>query len=251
VERYFLEFSYFGKEYCGWQRQPETLSVQEVMEKAISALLREDIKLVGAGRTDTGVHSKQMFAHFDSNTMLKIRDVKHRLNLFLPKDIAVHNLYEVHQNAHARFDAVARTYEYWLHTVKNPFLTAYSYYFYQYLDVEKMNQAAKMLLEYTDFECFSKKNTTVKTYLCKIVEADWKQDDEKLIFTITSDRFLRNMVRAIVGTLLEVGVLKLTLEDVKKIIESKQRINAGVSVPAHGLYLVKVVYPSGLFKDNE
>lgn len=249
--RYFLELSYFGKNYHGWQLQPKAITVQEVLENAISILLGEKTGITGAGRTDVGVHAKQMFAHFDSATILNTADFKHKLNAFLPKDIAIHHIREVHNDAHARFDATARTYEYWMNKVKSPFLTDYSYYFYRDLDMEKMNEASKIVMEYTDFECFSKKNTDVKTYLCNIVSAGWKRHNEILIFTITADRFLRNMVRAIVGTLLDVGILKTSVNDLRKIIEHKKREYAGASVPAHGLYLTKIAYLSKIFKNNE
>ena len=183
--------------------------------------------------------------------MLNTVDFKHKLNAFLPKDIAVHNIQKVHDDAHARFDATERTYEYWINKVKDPFLTDYSYYFYRDIDMEKMNEASKILLEYTHFECFSKAHTDVKTYLCNIVNAEWKQHHDILIFTITADRFLRNMVRAIVGTLLDIGTLKIPVKHLIRIIESKKRAYAGASVPAHGLYLTKVAYPFNIFKDNE
>lgn len=249
--RYFLELSYCGKNYHGWQRQPKATSVQEILERAVSTLLVAETGVTGAGRTDAGVHARQMFGHFDSATVLDTGNFKHRLNAFLPKAIAVRNICEVHGEAHARFDATVRSYEYWIHTVKDPFLTDYSYYFYRKLDIERMNAAAKLLLKYNDFECFSKTNTDVKTYLCKVFSAAWEWHDERLVFRISADRFLRNMVRAIVGTLLDVGCLKLSLDDVKRIIALKKRAYAGASVPAHGLYLTKVTYPSNIFKYNE
>ena len=245
--RYFLEISYFGKHYHGWQRQPEAISVQEILEKILSTLLKEVTQITGAGRTDSGVHAKQMVAHFDSKTPLNTSDFIYKLNAFLPKDIAVHRMYLVHDEAHARFDAITRTYEYRINTTKNPFLIDYSYYFYRSLTLKKMNEAAKILMEYNDFECFSKKNTDVKTYICDVMHAEWNRQHEMIIFTITADRFLRNMVRAIVGTLLDVGTLKLSLHDFKHIIEGKKREHAGASVPAQGLYLKRITYPSNLF----
>ncbi len=241
--RYFLEFSYNGKHYHGWQNQPNAISVQEVMENAISTLLRGKISLVGAGRTDAGVHAKQMYAHFDVDKSFNKEELQYKLNSFLPSDISIHNIIKTNPEAHTRFDAISRTYEYWIVQEKNPFLYDFAYYLRHSLDVDKMNDAAKILFEYENFQCFSKSNTDVKTYLCKIKEAYWKADDEKLIFTIKADRFLRNMVRAIVGTLLNVGLNKISKEDVKKIIESKNRSKAGASVPAQGLYLTKVEYP--------
>lgn len=249
--RYFLEFSYNGKSYHGWQNQPNAISVQEVIENALSTLLRNKTDVVGAGRTDSGVHAKQMFAHFDVNIPVDRDDLLHKLNSFLPADISIHYIHEVKDNAHARFDAVSRTYEYWITQSKNPFLSDYSYCLKNPLDIKKMNKASKILFEYDNFQCFSKSKTDVKTYLCHIMEVNWKSDNEKLVFTIKADRFLRNMVRAIVGTLIEVGTNKFSKEDVKKIIESKNRSKAGVSVPAHGLYLTKVEYPVSIFNRNE
>ncbi len=249
--RYFLELSYCGKNYYGWQRQPNDTSVQETLEDILSTLLKEKTGISGAGRTDSGVHARQMFAHFDSKNIVNTSDLTHKLNSFLPKDIAIHRIHRVKDDAHARFDATARTYEYWINTVKNPFLIDYSYYFYRDINVEKMNEASELVMEYTDFECFSKKNTDVKTHLCTLTHAAWKQEDELLIFTITANRFLRNMVRAIVGTLLDVGTLRSSLDDVRTIIESKKRALAGASVPAHGLYLTRVNYPSNTFIKNE
>ncbi len=249
--RYFLEFAYNGKSYHGWQNQPNAISVQEVIENALSILLRNKTELVGAGRTDSGVHAKQMFAHFDVDIPLDLDELLYKLNSFLPADISIYNIHEVSDNAHARFDAVSRTYEYWITQSKNPFLGDFAYCLKTPLDINKMNAASKILFEYDDFQCFSKSRTDVKTYICHIMEADWRLDHEKLIFTIKADRFLRNMVRAIVGTLLEVGTGKFSKEDVKKIIESKNRSKAGVSVPAHGLYLTKVEYPVSIFNRNE
>ena len=208
--RYFLEFSYNGKSYHGWQNQPNAISVQEVMENALSILLRNKTDIVGAGRTDSGVHAKQMFAHFDVNIPVDRDDLLHKLNSFLPADISIYNIHEVNDKAHARFDAVSRTYEYWITQCKNPFLSDYSYCMKSPLDIKKMNEVSKILFEYDDFQCFSKSRTDVKTYICHIMEANWRSDNEKLVFTIKADRFLRNMVRAIVGTLIEVGTNKLS-----------------------------------------
>lgn len=241
--RYFIEFAYNGKNYHGWQQQPNAPSVQETLGKAIAVLLRSDIEITGAGRTDTGVHAKQMFAHFDTEISFEATILKNRLNSYLPKDIAILKIHTVADDAHARFDAVKRTYEYHVTTVKDVFEEPLSWYCYQALDMEKMNQAAKILFEFSDFQCFSKVNTDVKTFQCKIMEAYWKQDGHKLVFTIAADRFLRNMVRAIVGTLVAVGMGKTSLEDFRKIIESKNRNEAGASAPAQGLFLTKVEYP--------
>ncbi|MCF8715668.1 tRNA pseudouridine(38-40) synthase TruA [Joostella atrarenae] len=241
--RYFLELSYNGRHYHGWQNQPNAISVQEVLENALSILLRKEISIMGAGRTDSGVHAKQMYAHFDTEEEINRVELIYKLNSFLPTDISIKDIFLVKDDAHTRFDAVARSYEYWIVQEKNPFLTDYAYYFKTVLDIGAMNEAAAELLNHKDFQCFSKSNTDVKTYLCDLKKAVWVQEKETLVFHITADRFLRNMVRAIVGTLLDVGIGKSNLHDVKQIIESKSRSKAGASVPAHGLYLTEVTYP--------
>jgi len=246
--RYFIELSYFGKAYHGWQRQPNAISVQQVLEEVFTTLTGSQKSLVAAGRTDAGVHAKQLFAHFESEKIENTVDLVFRLNSFLPDDIAVKRILEVPSNAHARFDATERTYEYWVARQKNPFYLDTAYFIKQPLDVQKMNEAAKVLLEHDDFECFSKSNTDVKTYVCDIKKAEWTQVNDLLVFAITADRFLRNMVRAMVGTLLEVGLGKWTIDDVKYILESKDRSKAGPSVPAKGLYLTKVEYPRNSIK---
>ena len=195
--RYFIEFSYNGKNYYGWQNQPNAVSVQEFLENALSTLLRENIQVVGAGRTDSGVHAKQMFAHFDTCQHFEPEKLVHKLNSFLPKDIAIFRVFKVLDNAHARFDAVKRTYEYHISTRKNVFNYQTSMHVNLPLSVDKMNVAAEILLKHTDFQCFSKSNTDVFTYNCEIYEAFWKKNDDMLIFTISANRFLRNMVRAI------------------------------------------------------
>lgn len=241
--RYFIKLAYKGTNYFGWQYQPDAISVQETLNKALSTLLRINIDILGAGRTDSGVHAKEMFAHFDYETDIDTEKLVYKLNSFLPKDIAVFKIIKVHNEAHARFDATKRTYEYHIHTKKNAFESDDSWYYSLPLDVEKMNEACKILFEYTDFECFSKTHTDVNTFNCKIFEANWKQNEDKLVFTISADRFLRNMVRAIVGTMINIGSGKVSLNDFRKIIESKNRGKAGFSVPAHGLYLTKIEYP--------
>ncbi|MEO9894534.1 tRNA pseudouridine(38-40) synthase TruA [Aurantibacter sp.] len=241
--RYFVEFSYFGKAYHGWQIQPNAITVQQVFEKAFSTLLGNEIALVAAGRTDAGVHAKQMFAHFDCEQIKNTEDLIFRLNSFLPDDIAVKSIFEVSADAHARFNATERTYEYWLVQKKNPFYLEHAHYINRTLDVAKMNAAAALMMTYSDFECFSKSKTEVHTFLCDLKKAEWQVIDDRLVFTISANRFLRNMVRAIVGTLIEVGIGKWTLEDVKTILESKDRTKAGVSVPAKGLYLLAIKYP--------
>lgn len=197
---------------------------------------------MGAGRTDTGVHAKEMYAHFDFEKAFDIPNLVHKLNSYLPKDIVIYDIIPVSDEAHSRFDALKRTYEYHIHTFKDPFLQDLSWYFHQELDVDLMNEAAELLFNYTDFQCFSKVNTDVNTFDCTIFEANWKQENNTLIFTISANRFLRNMVRAIVGTLVNVGLRKITLADFNAIIESKNRDKAGFSVPAHGLYLTEIEY---------
>ena len=241
--RFFIQFSYFGKHYHGWQRQPNAITVQEVLEGGLCTILNTTVVLTGAGRTDAGVHAKQMYAHFNLDKMPDVEDLVYRLNSYLPEDIAVERIIETKEDAHARFDATARTYEYWIAKKKDPFSTDAAHYIKQALNIEAMNEAAKILLTEEDFECFSKSNTDVYTYLCNITLAHWEQKGNLLIFTITANRFLRNMVRAIVGTLLEVGMGKIKVEDVNTIIKSKDRAKAGVSVPAKGLYLTQVLYP--------
>ena len=241
--RYFIEFAYNGKNYCGWQYQPHSPSVQETLNKALSTLLRTPIDMVGAGRTDTGVHARQMYAHFDHDEVDDPIKLTQKLNSFLPDDIVVYRFIPLHNDAHARFDAVSRTYEYHIHTYKDAFENESSWYQFHILDITKMNEAAQLLFSYIDFKCFSKTHTDVRTFNCKIMKAQWEQQGTKLVFTISADRFLRNMVRAIVGTLVNVGLGKIAVDDFKTIIESRDRGEAGFSVPAHGLYLTKVIYP--------
>jgi tRNA pseudouridine38-40 synthase len=240
--RYFIRLAYNGTNYHGWQFQPNAASVQETLTKAMSTVLNSEVELMGAGRTDTGVHAKTMFAHVDCDKDLESESIVHKLNSYLPKDIAVFEIIPVHAEAHARFDATQRTYEYHINTFKEVFLQDLSWYYHQKLDMELMNKAAEILLQHTDFQCFSKVNTDVNTFNCKITEAFWTTENNRLVFTISADRFLRNMVRAIVGTLVNIGLHRITLEDFDKIIESKDRSEAGFSVPAHGLYLTKIKY---------
>jgi tRNA pseudouridine38-40 synthase len=241
--RYFLEFAYKGTHYHGWQYQPNASSVQETLNKALATIFKTEIDLVGAGRTDTGVHAKQMFAHFDLEFEIDVPLLLHKLNSFLPADIAILNIHLVAEENHARFDAAKRTYEYHIHTSKEVFINENSWYYHNQLNIELMNAACKELFNHTDFECFSKVHTDVNTFNCKIMEANWQQIGNKLIFTIAADRFLRNMVRAIVGTMVNIGLEKVSLQEFKQIIVSKDRRNAGFSVPAHGLFLTKVEYP--------
>ena len=244
--RYFLELSYDGTPFVGWQRQPAGDSVQSCLEDALSILFRKPLTIVGAGRTDAGVHAHQLFAHVDLDEHVD-QDLTFRLNKLLPKEIAVRNVIAVTQDAHARFDAVSRIYRYHITTQKNPFLQKRSYQFAKPLDLDLMNQAAKILIDHKNFKCFSKSKTDVKTYVCDIQQVHWQQNGSKLVFFIQANRFLRNMVRAIVGTLIEVGLRKISISDFEAILASRDRSQAGYSVPAHGLYLEKVNYPKHIF----
>lgn len=249
--RYFIEFSYNGKAYHGWQNQPNAVSVQETIEAALATLLGHKIDVVGAGRTDAGVHASQMFAHFDVNheKPLNASQLAFRLNSFLPKDIAIHRIFKVQEGGHARFDAVSRTYHYKVSSKKNVFNFDFAYALSQPLDIERMNEACAILMQYNDFKAFSKSRTDVKTYNCTIKEAYWVATQEGLTFVITADRFLRNMVRAIVGTLINIGLKKIEVQAMHDIIKSKNRSEAGYSVPAHGLYLTNIKYPKHLFNE--
>lgn len=244
--RYFIQLSYNGKAYHGWQNQPTDISVQEVIEKALSTILKEKTAIVGAGRTDTGVHAQQMYAHFDSEISFNEANIVFKLNSFLPKDIAIHDIFKVKRDSHARFDAISRTYRYRIALKKNAFNFDSAYFFTKPMDVDKMNAAAKILFDYKDFQCFSKSNTDVKTYYCKIMEAEWHFKNDELHFIVKADRFLRNMVRAIVGTMINIGMGKIEVSDLHHIISSKDRSEAGYSVPAHALYLIDVEYPKDI-----
>lgn len=247
-KRYFIYFSYKGTAYHGWQIQPNSVSVQEVLSQALSTILRTETELTGAGRTDTGVHAKLMIAHFDCESSLPTQvDLGEKLNSILPKDIAVYKIREVHSDAHARFDALSRRYEYHVITRKNVFKNELATKENIRLDFEAMNLAATTLKEYRDFTSFSKLHTDAKTNNCVISHAEWTQQDDEWVFTIQADRFLRNMVRAIVGTLFEVGRHKMSVEEFRTVIEEKNRCKAGTSVPAHGLYLVDIQYPENIF----
>lgn len=253
TQRYFLELAYDGANYHGWQVQPNAVTVQELIDKALTTLLRQPIETVGCGRTDTGVHAKEYFAHIDVDTIDHRPSPidKRSLNSLLPHDIAVKQIIPVHCEAHARFDATLRSYEYHIHFEKDPFLNGYSWLLRDKPGLELMNSAAAIIMEYTDFSCFSKSNTQVKTNNCKIVKAEWMETEKGIVFHISADRFLRNMVRAIVGTLIEIGRGAMQPDDIRKVIESKNRSNAGTSVPACGLYLSKVKYPYTLNPNGE
>lgn len=245
MSRYFLELSYSGTLYHGWQIQQNAVSVQEKLNSALSILVQEELDTVGAGRTDTGVHAKQLYVHFDSNASILANKERfvHSLNALLPKDIAVRRLISVPGDAHARFDAIRRSYEYRVHFWKDPFLQNFSWQLKDRPSIELMNQAAALLIGRQDFSCFSKSHTQVFTNICQIEHAEWITENGSLIFKISADRFLRNMVRAIVGTLLEVGFSRQPPTYIQEVIASKNRSQAGTSVPACGLYLTEVVYP--------
>ena len=257
MQRYFLYLAYDGTSYHGWQIQPNGISVQEVLQKALATLLRQPVSITGAGRTDTGVHARMMVAHFDfeyaDDPVRRIdgRWLTDKLNRLLPPDISIYKTVPVVADAHARFDALSRTYHYYLHFGKSPFLRAYSCRLYRMIDFEKMNEAAAALFDYTDFTSFSKVNTDTKTNNCRIQQARWEKEGDMWVFTITADRFLRNMVRAIVGTLLEIGRGRMTADGLRRVIEAKDRCKAGVSVPGHALYLVDITYPDQLFLDHQ
>lgn len=239
--RYRIDLSYVGTRYHGWQSQPNAMSVQETLEKALSMVLREKIALTGCGRTDTGVHAEYYVAHFDASAAIddKITD---RLNGLLPDDISVFSIIKTDENFHARFDAKKRSYKYVITQRKNPFLKGFSWHVRYPLNVARMQEAADKLFNYIDFTSFSKLHTDVKTNNCKIYRAEFEKDGDLIEFHISADRFLRNMVRAIVGTLVEVGKDKISIDDFCRIIERKDRCEAGQSVPADGLFLTEVEY---------
>lgn len=245
MPRYFLKLAYNGAPFCGWQRQPADPSVQQTVEEALSLVLRRDTPITGAGRTDTGVNARTMYAHFD--TAEPISDT-HRLigslNGIVGRDIAIAGIFAVGDDAHARFDATSRTYKYFVHTRRSPFLYPFSWHCHFSLDVAAMNEAARSLLSVADFTSFSKLHSNARTNICKVTKARWEELDEgRMVFTITADRFLRNMVRAVVGTLVEVGRGKLSLDDFKAIVERRDRCAAGESMPGNALFLWDITYP--------
>ncbi len=251
MNRYFLYLSYNGKNYCGWQTQPNGVSVQETIERALALILRADTPITGAGRTDAGVHAAEMIAHFDSDGEkgFILNDLADKLNRVLPKDVAIHRVVGMKPEAHARFDAISREYKYYITDRKDPFSHELKYLHNYPFDVEMMNLLARILFEYEDFTSFSKLHTDVKTNNCKIMKAEWVRIDEhNIVFTIKADRFLRNMVRAIVGTLLEGGRGKLDEVGMRRIIEAKNRCVAGASVPGHALFLKRIEYPEEIFE---
>lgn len=243
VVRYFIHFAYDGTNYHGWQIQPDANSVQEELQKALSVLLRQDVEIVGAGRTDAGVHARQMVAHFEWDGQLDCQQTAYRLGRMLPRDIAIYRMEPVADDMHARFSAVRRTYHYYLHTERDPFCRQYSCELHYDLDFERMNEAGRILCTYEDFGAFCKSHSDVKTTLCKVSEAHWIQvDSTHWYFRISANRFLRNMVRAVVGTMIDVGRGRITLDDFRKIVEGKQRTQAGESMPAHALFLEEIEY---------
>lgn len=246
--RWFLYLSYNGTAYHGWQVQPNGISVQEVLERSLAILLRRPVPVTGAGRTDSGVHARLMVVHFDTDCGLH-DDFLQRMNSLLPNDIAVHRVRQVLPDAHARFDASARYYEYHVHTGKDVFSEKRSVRLHREPDFGLMNQAATVLMEYRDFTSFSKLHTDVKTNNCKLIRAAWEPRSGGWVFVIGADRFLRNMVRSVVGTLLEVGYGRMSIDDLKGVVEARNRCKAGVSMPAHGLYLTDVQYPENIFLD--
>ncbi|MEN8764510.1 MAG: tRNA pseudouridine(38-40) synthase TruA [Wenyingzhuangia sp.] len=244
--RYFAELSYLGKNYHGWQIQPNAISVQEVVQNCLSTILRTQIEVVAAGRTDAGVHAAQMFIHFDTKSKLDTDVYCYKVNALLPDDIVFKNIFKVKDTAHTRFDAIKRSYQYKILQGKSPFTTETEWQINQTLNIDAMNHAATYLLEFTNFKCFSKSKTDVKTYNCDISKAEFMVQGSQLVFHISANRFLRNMVRAIVGTLYAIGQGKIPPEDMIDIIKSGQRSSAGMSAPAHGLFLTEITYPENI-----
>lgn len=244
--RYFVQLQYNGANYHGWQKQPDAITVQEKLDQGLSKLLNQPIESVGSGRTDKGVHAKAQIAHFDTNKLIP-ENFAFRLNAVLPFDIVIDKVVQVQDEAHARFDAESRAYQYYLSYKNDPFLHGLFYKYTKQLDFDLMNEACKVLFKHKDFESFSKVHTDVKTFNCDIFEAYWKKENQQYVFYIKANRFLRNMVRAIVGTLLEVGTRNISIQDFEHVILAKDRCKAGTSVPAEGLFLSEVNYPSSLF----
>ncbi len=235
---------YDGTAYHGWQSQTNAVSVQELLQKSFSLILRQTIELYGCGRTDTGVHAREYYAHFDVEEKIpQLENVMYKMNSLLPHDIVIENIQEVKSDVHARFSAIKRTYKYYMSQKRDPFSLHFEYFFSQKLDLDLMNTACNFMMLYKDFSCFSKSNTQVNNYICDISEAVWTLEGGKLVFTISANRFLRNMVRAIVGTMIEIGLGKINLDEFRQIIAHGNRSDAGASVPAKGLFLFRVEYP--------
>lgn len=246
MQRYFIQLAYNGSNYHGWQVQPNAITVQEVLAKAISVLTRVETEVIGAGRTDTGVHASFFVAHFETLEPIDHDYLCRKLGVFLPTDISVQTIFPVDSEMHARFSALSRTYHYYISTKKEPFRKEFVAHCPYLLDIQAMNEAALVLFNYIDFTSFSKLHTDVKTNNCKMMKAEWREENGLLVFEIKADRFLRNMVRAIVGSLVDVGRGRSTVEDFKSIIESKNRCQAGTSVPAKGLFLTNIEYPESV-----
>ncbi|MAJ51072.1 MAG: tRNA pseudouridine(38-40) synthase TruA [Flammeovirgaceae bacterium] len=244
--RFFLEISYDGSRYHGWQYQPNAISIQETIEKALGDLLGTKTPIVGSGRTDTGVHASCQIAHFDAEN-IDNEKLKFKLNSYLPREIAIHNIHSVTQEAHARFDAISRSYVYYMHLDKNPFKVGTSYYLRAPVSLSSVTAACTILLNWTDFEGMSKVNTDVNNFNCQITKAEWKEVEGGYVFLVQSNRFLRGMVRALVGTLLEVGTEKMSIDRFGEVLAAKNRAFSGVSVPASGLFLSKVEYPKDIY----
>ena len=245
--RFLFEITYNGKNYHGWQSQSNARGVQQVVEEVLSKLMREEISIVGSGRTDTGVHCAQQFFHADISKAFDLETLIVRLNSFLPKDIAIRSIRPVKSDVSARYEALERTYEYHITRVKDPLLDGQAFYFFKPLDLPTLKLAAALLTGTHDFECFSKVKTDVNHFICDVKRAEWNQKGDLLVFTVTANRFLRGMVRAIVGTLLDVGAGKTTMDDFRAILKSKDRKRAGMNVPPEGLYLMKVIYSKSIF----
>ena len=242
-----MDISYRGTHYNGWQIQPNGITIQEEIENALGNILKQPHAVLGSGRTDTGVHATQQIAHFDSETSFEPEDLTYKLNSFLKEDIAVRSIKAVNEEAHARFSAISRSYQYKIHQKKDPFSLGQSYYFRPKLDITKINQACKLLREWENFECFSKVHTEVNHFKCAISVAKWYKIGPRNLFVITADRFLRGMVRAIVGTLIDVGLEKTSLDAFQEILASNDRSRAGRAVPSDGLFLQEVVYPKDIY----
>jgi tRNA pseudouridine38-40 synthase len=245
--RFFFEIAYHGKNYNGWQSQENALGVQAVVEHALSKLLQSEIKIVGSGRTDTGVHCEQQYFHADIEKEFDMHVLLLKLNSFLPKALVIKSIRKVKPDASARYDAYERTYRYQITRIKNPFLEDLAWHYFKSMDVQTMNRAAALLVGEHDFTCFSKVKTDVNHFLCTIKKAQWREEGDMLYFTITANRFLRGMVRAVVGTLLDVGSGKTSMKEFQAIIHSKDRKKAGANVPPQGLYLTNVKYHSNIF----
>lgn len=244
--RYFIDISYFGKNYHGWQSQENAITIQEILDKSLSTILKTEIKSLGSGRTDTGVHAISQVAHFDFNGNI-IENFLYRINSLLPSDISINSINGVKENVSARFDAISREYIYKIHTKKSPFLNDYSYYYKRDIDIELLNKACDIIKKFKDFQTFSKVKTDVNNYNCNVSYAAIEKENNSYFFKVTSNRFLRGMVRALMGTLFEINENKIELEFLEDIIIKKERKLAGPSVPAHGLYLNKVLYEEDIY----